>query len=87
MLIVGGLVNGGRQVEIISPTTGTAEDCDIQPLPESRYYHTFNNGTVCGGGYSWSRSRSSCIRIKPDGGWAKSSLKQSRLNMVFTINL
>ena len=80
MLIVGGVGGDRRQVEVISPTTGTAEDCAIQPLPEGRYYHTFNKGTVCGG-YNTSTS---CIRIQPDGGWAQTiTLKQPRLTRIF----
>ena len=81
MLIVGGWTGtASKQVEVISPTTGTAEDCAIQPLPEGRYYHTFNKGTVCGG-YNTSTS---CIRIQPDGGWAQTiTLKQPRLTRIF----
>ena len=82
MLIVGGYGGDHKQVEIISPTTGTAEDCTIQPLPEGRVGHTFNKGTVCGG-YS-SGSSTSCIRIQPDGGWAQTiTLKQPRLTRIF----
>ena len=81
MLTVAGI--GGKQVEVISPTTGTAEDCAIQPLPEGRQGHTINKGTVCGGGGD-SSTQTSCVRVQPDGGWAQTiTLKQPRLTRIF----
>ena len=82
MLIVGGTGGDKKQVQVISPTNGTIEDCAILPLPEGRWGHTINKGTVCGGGGS--STRSSCVRVQPDGGWIQTiTLKQPRLTRIF----
>ena len=82
MMIVGGWDEASKQVEVISPTTGKIEDCDIKPLPKARHYHTINKGTVCGGGEWGSSTRRSCIKMQSDGSWSQShTLQERRLSL------
>ena len=76
MLIVGGAIS--KWVEVISPTTGRVEDCVIDRLPEERWGHTINKGTICGGGDNRGNSTtlSNCIKLQSDGSWSQTHILQ-----------
>ena len=76
MLIVGGAIS--KWVDVISPTTGRVEDFVIDRLPEERWGHTINKGTICGGGDNRGNSTtlSNCIKLQSDGSWSQTHILQ-----------
>ena len=63
ILVTGGWTSATVTTAEVILTNGTAL-CNIEDLPERRYYHTQNGPTVCGGSYT----RRSCIQYK-EGSW------------------
>ena len=70
------MITGGRNnfrlksAEVFNPVTKTS--CSIPQLPEGRYYHSQEQGLVCGGGYP-DPIGTTCVKWSPASGtWNQS---------------
>jgi len=61
----------GQSVEVYVPSTG--QHCELPDLPASRYDHTMEDRTICGGGYSNSDTLTSCLSLTDEGTWNKTA--------------
>ena len=72
--------DGLRSAEIFNPVT--MESCSLPELPQNRYYHSQNEGLVCGGAHP--DAKTNCVKWNPaSGNWTMShTLKYDRYHHV-----
>ena len=80
-MYVGVLISGGNpsstrgKVELYNLLTKTS--CELPDLPEDRYYHTSEDGVICGGGDTTAAVTTSCTEIS-SGSWSSDAFKSIR---------
>ena len=63
-----------KSVEVFLPSTG--QHCELPDLPDSRYEHTMDSKTVCGGSYYSETTHlphSDCLTLTADWTWERTT--------------